>query len=166
MIVREPNREYNLDITDESCGVIANASALARSLPFFVYCAGRSVQKRNAILKHGISTAYCCLSRRAGREASRFRGRPASSMRATLFLSTVHNITNIIRLEISGKIIISVLTGVRRAHTSIISTRAAGARSRAAISRRRENGSARSSIYASRRETMPLSRSLLLFPAF
>lgn len=41
MIVREPNREYNLDIQDESCGVIATESAFARTLPFFVYCAGQ-----------------------------------------------------------------------------------------------------------------------------
>jgi len=51
MIVREPNREYNLDITDESCGVIANASALARSLPFFVYCAGQIGAKKECYTK-------------------------------------------------------------------------------------------------------------------
>lgn len=51
MIVHEPNREYNLDITDESCGVIANATALARSLPFFAYCAGQIGAKKDCYTK-------------------------------------------------------------------------------------------------------------------
>ena len=51
MIVREANREYNLDINDESCGVIANTSALARSLPFFVHCAGQIGAKKNFFTK-------------------------------------------------------------------------------------------------------------------
>lgn len=51
MIVREPHREYNLDITDESCGVIANQSALAYNLPFFVYCAGQIGAKKECYTK-------------------------------------------------------------------------------------------------------------------
>ncbi|MEG0257825.1 MAG: AraC family transcriptional regulator [Christensenella sp.] len=45
------NREFNLDITDESCGVIGSDTALARSLPFFIYCAGQIGAKKDYFTK-------------------------------------------------------------------------------------------------------------------
>lgn len=51
MIIKEPNREYNLDITDESCGMIAQNTPLAYELPFYVYCAGQVCGRRDMYTK-------------------------------------------------------------------------------------------------------------------
>ena len=75
MIVREPNREYNLDITDESCGVIANASALARSLPFFVYCAGQNGEKKECYTKTWYLDGVLLLVTTRGQGSFSFQGK-------------------------------------------------------------------------------------------
>lgn len=75
MIVREPNREYNLDITDESCGVIANASALARSLPFFVYCAGQIGAKKECYTKTWYLEGVLLLVTTKGQGRFSYRGK-------------------------------------------------------------------------------------------
>ena len=47
MLIKEPNREYDLDITDESSGVIAVLSDFSRQLPFYVYCSGQLYGKKD-----------------------------------------------------------------------------------------------------------------------
>lgn len=75
MIVREPNREYNLDITDESCGVIANASALARSLPFFIYCAGQIGAKKECYTKTWYLEGFLLLVTTRGQGSFTYQGK-------------------------------------------------------------------------------------------
>lgn len=75
MIVREPNREYNLDITDESCGVIANATALARSLPFFVYCAGQIGAKKDCYTKTWYLDGFLLLVTTRGQGQFSYQGK-------------------------------------------------------------------------------------------
>ncbi len=86
MIVHEENREYNLDITEESCGVIANSSGLSRSLPFFVYCTGQIGGKKDYYTKTKTLSGVLLILTTAGSGSLEYQGQSYLLQTGDLFL--------------------------------------------------------------------------------
>ena len=75
MIIREKHREYDLDITDNTCCVIASFSELAKALPFYIYCAGQICGLENLYAKNWYLKGYHLIATTEGQGDFTYRGK-------------------------------------------------------------------------------------------
>ena len=74
MIIHEKNREYELDITDSTCCVIASFPEISQSLPFYIYCAGHMFGKEKLYAKTWYLKGYHMLITTDGSGEFFYRG--------------------------------------------------------------------------------------------